>query len=379
MTVVPLGSLIAPAASIRAGARKLPILSMTMHGGLIEQSSKFKKRIASEDTTTYKVAERGQLVVGFPIDEGVLDFQLLYDEAIVSPAYGIWDVRDRDIVDPSYLSRYLRSPGALSFYRSKLRSTTARRRTLPAQLFLQLPVHLPPLDEQRRIAAVLDHVNRLVSRSRAIQIQSQSLQPALFRDMFGQHPWPTRKLGELLDFLTSGSRGWARHYASAGELFLRIQNVRDGRLDLADIAYVTVPESAEARRTRVQPGDVLLSITADLGRVAVVPPSIKSAYINQHLSILRSSAVSSDFLAAYLASPAGQAQIHRRNRGGVKAGLNFDDIKSFEIPLPPKTLQDAFSQRLAGTEAERQRHAQRAALLQQLRAGLQAQAFSGKL
>jgi type I restriction enzyme S subunit len=48
---------------------------MTMHEGLVDQASKFKKRVASADTAAYKLVRRNQLVVGFPIDEGVLSFQ----------------------------------------------------------------------------------------------------------------------------------------------------------------------------------------------------------------------------------------------------------------------------------------------------------------
>jgi len=71
---VPLGELIAKAKSARAGGSEYPLLSMTMHGGLVDQSRKFKKRVASDDLSDYKVVKRGQLVVGFPIDEAVLDF-----------------------------------------------------------------------------------------------------------------------------------------------------------------------------------------------------------------------------------------------------------------------------------------------------------------
>jgi type I restriction enzyme S subunit len=159
--------------------------------------------------------------------------------------------------------------------------------------------------------------------------------------------WPTHKLGDLLVFLTSGSRGWAEYYAKSGDLFLRIQNVRRDELLLDDIAYVKAPETAEARRTRVQAGDVLLSITADLGRTAVVPQNIGNAFINQHLSILRTKFLVPRFLSAYLASPAAQRQVLARNRQGVKAGLNFDDIRSFIVPVPPVVTQRKFAKRVA--------------------------------
>src|SRR5262249_3140322 len=66
-----------------------PVMSITMDRGLIDQSAKFKKRIASADISHYKKVYRNELVVGFPIDEGVLGFQKKYQYAAVSPAYTI--------------------------------------------------------------------------------------------------------------------------------------------------------------------------------------------------------------------------------------------------------------------------------------------------
>lgn len=140
MRTVPLGKLLKKANAPRARDERYPLLSMTMHDGLIEQSRKFKKRVASRDTSDYKVVTQGQLVVGFPIDEAVLDFQMEYPSALLSPAYGIWDLADESTTDRSYLTRYLRSPRAVAYYKAKLRGSTARRRSLPEQDFLGHPI-----------------------------------------------------------------------------------------------------------------------------------------------------------------------------------------------------------------------------------------------
>ena len=247
-----------------------------------------------------------------------------------------------------------------------------------------LKLALPPLAEQRLIAEVLDRAEALRAKRRAALAQLDSLTQSLFLDLFGDHKtilesWPTKKLGELLDFLTSGSRGWAEYYANSGDLFLRIQNVRRDELVLEDVAYVNAPDTAEAKRTKVQPGDVLLSITADLGRTAAVPEGIGTAFINQHLSILRTKALVPRFLSAYFACPVGQRQVLGRNRQAVKAGLNFDDIRSFIVPLPPIPLQREFARRVTAVEALKT--AQRASLaeLDALFATLQHRAFRGEL
>ena len=246
------------------------------------------------------------------------------------------------------------------------------------------PIPLPPLAEQRRIAEVLDRAEALRAKRSKALAQLDSLTQSLFLDLFGDHAtilqkWPTKKLGELLDFLTSGSRGWAEYYSESGDLFLRIQNVRRDELLLDDIAYVKAPDTAEAKRTRVQAGDVLFSITADLGRTAVVPDGIGPAFINQHLSILRTKALIPRFLSAYFASPVGARQVSGRNKHAVKAGLNFDDIRSFVIPVPPISLQREFARRVTAVEALKMTQRTSLAELDALFATLQHRAFRGEL
>ncbi len=177
---VQLGELIVPATVQRAGLNKLPILSMTMRQGLVDQAEKFKKRVASKDTSAYKVVSRGDLVVGFPIDEGVLSFQKKYAEAIVSPAYNIWKVLRPDQVHLPYLERFLRSSRAISYYKSRMRGTTARRRNLPTEQFLALKVPLPTIEVQRRIAAILDHADDLHSKRHEALEKLEFLDEAIF-------------------------------------------------------------------------------------------------------------------------------------------------------------------------------------------------------
>lgn len=284
---------------------------------------------------------------------------------------------------PSYVS-WMLNCCPLVVAQIKAKSQGAIMAGFNSGLLKQLRIPLPPLAEQRRIAEVLDRAEGLRAKRRAARAQLDTLNEAVFLDLFGDHAtllgnWPTKKLGEVLDFLTSGSRGWAAHYAPSGDLFLRIQNVRHDELILDDIAYVDAPDTAEAKRTRVRPGDVLLSITADLGRTAVVPEGIGAAFINQHLSILRTTALVPRFLSAYLASPVGQRQVAGRNRHAVKAGLNFEDIRSFVVPMPPAGLQQEFARRVAAVE--RLKVVQRASLatMDALFATLQHRAFRGQL
>ncbi len=249
-------------------------------------------------------------------------------------------------VDGRYLVRCLHWQASRVIGATQQSSHGTKR--LPAQVFENIEIPVPPIAEQRRIADILDKADTIRSKRKEIVLLVEELLRSTFLEMFGDpvtNPkgWPEAPMGELLGFLTSGSRGWAKHYSDSGDMFLRIQNVKRDRLDLSDVAYVQAPDSAEARRTLTAPGDVLLSITADLGRTAVIPASIERAFINQHLAILRPHGVGSEFLSAFLASEGGQRQFRKLNKGGTKAGLNFADIRGVRVMLPSDDLQCAFA------------------------------------
>lgn len=91
-------------------------------------------------------------------------------------------------------------------------------------------------------------------------------------------------LTALTTLVTSGSRGWAAHYADAGPLFIRAQNINTDRLALDDIAHVQPPDSAEGRRTQVRYGDLLVTITgANVTKTGVVDQELGEAYVSQHV------------------------------------------------------------------------------------------------
>ena len=212
-------------------------------------------------------------------------------------------------------------------------------------------IPLPPLDEQKRIAAILDKADAIRrKRQQAIQLADDFLR-SVFLDMFGDpvtNPkgWEVKNLGDCLDFLTSGSRGWAKYYSEEGRKFIRIMNVGKNRLLLNDIAYVNPPETKEAERTRVKVGDVMLSITADLGRSAVVTKELEGGHINQHLALLRPNTkiINSTYLSALLSSNSALTQFTSANKSAVKAGLNFTDIREFKVLAPPMRLQIDYEQ-----------------------------------
>lgn len=157
---------------------------------------------------------------------------------------------------------------------------------------------------------------------------------------------PVHRLSEYIQFLTSGSRGWAKYHSETGKMFITITNVKNCRISTENMQFITPPCNVEAERTKVQEGDLLISITADLGRTGVVTKEIAEygAYINQHLTCIRLDKDVLDplYVAYFMESEAGKRQFYAKNQSAVKAGLNFNSINSLELLVPPLERQRSF-------------------------------------
>lgn len=154
--------------------------------------------------------------------------------------------------------------------------------------------------------------------------------------------WTAESLGELSEFITSGSRGWAAFYSDQGALFVRSQNVRAGRLDFDDTQFVNPPKGAEGNRTRVRRNDLLITITGNsVGNVALVDCDFDEAYISQHVGLVRLSEVSLGSYVSRFLSPGspGNNQIWASQSGQSKPGLTLRNLQDFLVALPPTQVE----------------------------------------
>ena len=150
--------------------------------------------------------------------------------------------------------------------------------------------------------------------------------------------WQAKRLGELLDKIGSGitPKGGRESYLPAGIPLIRSQNVLWGKLSLDDVAYIGAAQHRRMSGSCVRPHDVLLNVTgASIGRACIAPESLGEANVNQHVCILRpKAALHAKFLLMHLTSEYGQRQIDLFQAGGNRQGLNYDQIRTFEVSLP---------------------------------------------
>jgi type I restriction enzyme S subunit len=194
--------------------------------------------------------------------------------------------------------------------------------------------------------------------------------------------WEVRQLGEVSDFVTSGARGWARYYREDGAIFLRIGNLTRQHINLRfdDIVFVQPPESAEGQRTRVMCGDILISVTADLGIIGVIPEGFEEAFVNQHIALVRpdGETVDSRFVGWFFSSRMGQVQFEQRNESGAKAGLNLPTIRRLEFPSPKLSEQRLISDRLDSCVSVLNLHSREQNKLRSLKTALMQDILTGK-
>ena len=379
--MVKLGELLKPSPKKTAGELDAPILSITMHEGLVEQDNRFKKRIASLDTSIYRVVFKGQLVVGFPIDEGVLDFQDKYSQALVSPAYGVWDLVS-DEVTPEFLGLFLKSPRAISIYKSRLRGTTARRRSLPTKVFQEIEFLLPPLGEQKRIAEILGEVSKAVELvSRQLEILDHGLKTKMWNDADeSSHV----SLDHYIQKITSGKslkEGDSEDYQNS---VLKISAVTTGYFNEMEVK--PLPKSYDPPEShRANNGDILLSranTTELVGASALVETSATNLFLPDKLWKLQlKDQVNAYFFWHLLQTKLVRSSISKASSGSGGSMKNISQKAFLAISVPEfsNEVQNQIGNIVREQRALRHLLHRKLSLLQELQKSLATRAFAGLL
>lgn len=237
-------------------------------------------------------------------------------------------------VDNSVLIEYL-------FYATKYLTTKIRDKGYARHYQdvekqeLEIPTVLKQKEIVLKLEKDLSSLDNAVETLNKTKEQLAVYRQAVLKEAFGKFT-EKKRIKEVSNFVTSGSRGWAKYYSGTGARFIRITDMTRDGITLKDdnIQHVKLPENAEGKRSRLKGNDVLVSITADLGSIALMPENIQEAYINQHIAMIRfNNSMQGKFMAWYLKSDYGQKDLLKNKRGGGKLGLGLDDIRDTLVPI----------------------------------------------
>ena len=286
--------------------------------------------------------------------------------------------------DKRYLLHYLRLPTTVAWATS--RATGANLPRLSPSELASLKIPLPPIDEQRRIAAILDKADALRrKRKRALGLLD-SLTQSIFLEMFGDpvsNPkrWDQKIVGDLDVAMTYGPRFYNEAYAENGIRIVRITDLSGtGELDFQAMPRLAM-EDAEIEIHRSRPGELLFARTgATVGKLALVseedPPTIPGAYF---IRLRFPDYIEPLFAWFALRCKSVQQIIIEGSRQSAQQNFSGPGLRRLPFILPPRTAQRIFIQQARDIPKMKETIKTQVSCSDRLFSSLQSRAFSGQL
>jgi type I restriction enzyme, S subunit len=293
-------------------------------------------------------------------------------------------------LDQRYLLQFLRQRRVVDHLTSLATGANLPRLAPKSLLATALPV--PPMEEQRRIAGILDRVDGLRTKRRDSIARLDDLVQSVYSDAFvaqAAADWEPLTVADLAapgknSVRTGpfGSQLLKEEFTERGVAVIGIDNTAGNSFVWGERRYISEAKYRQLERYTVAPGDVLITIMGTNGRVAIVPEDIPLAINTKHLCCitLDHSRCLPDFLrATFLWNPDARKYLDATTKGAIMGGLNMGIIKALPVHLPPIGVQREFAQRARAIEGQKERYRAQLAELDRLFASLQARAFHGEL
>ena len=324
----------------------IPVYSVTNDRGFC--SGYFNKDVASKDKTTYKIVPRGYFAYNpSRINVGSIAWQNSAERVIVSPLYVVFKVSDK--LDRQYLLHYLKSDVGMTFI--KAHAAGSVRDSLKFSDLKELPIHVVPLEKQRKIARTLDKLDALISQCHQQANSFDTLVKSQFVEMFGTYPanpmgWDT---GTIRDIVADVRYGSSRPAVDGGKYpYLRMNNITyGGELDLTDTKRIDVPEN-ELDKCTVRRGDVLFNRTNSkelVGKTCVYNRDEMMVLAGFVIRVRVTKRILPEFLSAFLNTDFSKQMLLGMCKAAIgQANINAQEMQNIGLYLPPVALQQQFIQ-----------------------------------
>ncbi|MBZ0115891.1 MAG: hypothetical protein K8H88_02765 [Sandaracinaceae bacterium] len=336
----------------------LPPLSVTKDRGVVLQSEKYNKRIAT-DPRKYLVAKPGEFVYdAMSLYYGAIGRVTQAAPGLVSPDYVLFEVDDS--VDHDFLQHLFRSDVLHDTYESLAEGGNqhGKRRRIYWSVFESIRVRLPPLDEQRRIATLLAAIDAAV-------VADTNLERALidFRRRLMDHLFEgavsagrTAVLADVAVVQTGIAKSKANVGAGKTVPYLSVANVKDGLLDLALVKSIDVDDRA-AQRFALRDRDVLFCEGGDadkVGRGTIWRSEIPGCLHQNHVFAVRTdrSRLLPEFLDYYRATTRGRRYfLDAAKQTTNLASINSSQLRAMPVPVPAVGVQEEVVRAIAALDA----------------------------
>ena len=294
---------------------------------------------------------------------------------------GFKNVAPGSKVDPSFLLYLGRTLGKEMTRRSS--GTTFLE--IPGREFERIKVHLPPLEEQRRIAEILDTIDDTIQATERVIAKCRLAHAALQQQLVPRRTSDSVKealLGALIDPKRPIVYGilMPGEHVIGGVPVIKVKDVKDGRIASKQTLLHTSPLiDQQYARSRVRKGDILFTIRGTVGRTAIVPGSHDGANITQDTARISAKGVNRSYLVAAMATERFSRFVGVHTIGQAVKGINLRELRRAPIPLVRRDDQEIAGAALDRSIASIGAECERLAKLQRLRTGLVADLLSGKV
>lgn len=354
------------------------------HGSFVDEGfykRHAKKRIHKGDTLILNAAHNADYV-------GSKQFRACEDvDGII--ATGEWLIvrPSTDLACSSYVNHWLASDEA----KFRIRDLVKGIHLYPKDV-ARLKIPLPPLEEQKRIAAILDKADAVRrKRQQAIDLTDQLLR-SVFLDMFGDpqaRGWDMATIEDLAfkekgSIRTGpfGSQLLHSEFTDQGVAVLGIDNAVENRFRWAKLRFISEEKYQQLKRYTVKPGDLIITIMGTCGRTAIVPDNCPIAINTKHLCCitLNKDICTPEFLHSYfLMHPISRKYLSQTAKGAVMDGLNMGLIKEMPVFVPPIEEQKKYSMICKSLESNKEKFQSMCRKTDKLLGSLTQRAFRGEL
>ena len=307
----------------------------------------------------------------------------LYHGATASTGFAVLrPIKER--LEGRYLYHWVRTPDFVT-----LMAKQATGQSYPAvseKIVKESEIPLPPLEEQRRIAGILDQADALRRLRHRTLTHLNTLAQSIFHEMFGDpatNPkgWP---IGTIDGIAASTQYGTSSKAGSVGEYpILRMGNLTtEGSIALDNLKYIDL-NSNEIQKYTVHHGDILFNRTNSpelVGKTAVYKGEKPLAFAGYLVRLRTNNHANPDYVSAVLNSPYGKATLRGMCKSIIgMANINAKELRTIKLPLPPMDRQTEFSHRLQDIEEMAVPRAEAISASEELFTSLQHRAFRGEL
>ncbi len=291
----------------------------------------------------------------------------------------------REGIDQDFFYRLLGSDAVYASFAKLAAGATVKNLNIELVKGVEVPV--PPLPEQRRIAAILDQADALRAKRREALTQLDSLTQSIFIEMFGdpaKNPkgWPLVALSKLIREDDSINYGVVQpgDALDEGVPLVRVGDLVDGEFSGATLKRIDPEIESAYKRSRLRGDEVLVSCVGSVGVTVLATPAMKGFNIARDVArIPLAEAINRTFVASYLKTDAVQNYFKGELRTVAQPTLNIKQIAETKVYSPPLALQESFASRIQAVEALKTTHKTALSEADALCASLQHRAFAGQL